>query len=144
MYTSIFEPPISLSWHINFLCICLSTKITNKLESNNIKFHKSLYAEMLFSFKNKYHYTYLNTYIALYFRMPKLPVKHTNNPKKFVSIPLTFISSLANYPLPLSPLSLGVSPSHTLTCHSRQHMKSGAGGREYVCVQVSKMIFIFK
>ena len=99
---------------------------------------------MLFSFKNKYHYTYLNTYIALYFRTPKLPVKHTNNLKNFVSIPLTLVPSLANYPLPLSPPSLGVSPSHTLTCHSRQHIKSGAGGREYVCVQVSIMIFIFK
>ena len=99
---------------------------------------------MLFSFKNKYHYTYLNTYIALYFRTPKLPVKHTNNPKNFVSIPLTLVPSLANYPLPLSPPSLGVSPSHTLTCHSRQHIKSGAGGQEYVCVQVSIMIFIFK
>ena len=28
---------------------------------------------MLFSFKNKYQYTYLNTYLALYFRTPKLP-----------------------------------------------------------------------
>ena len=94
------------------------------------------YKEMLFSFKNKYHYTYLNTYIALYFRTPKLPVKHTHNPKKIVSIPLTLVPSLANYPLPHTPPSLGVSPSHTQTCHSRQHIKSGAGGREYVCVQV--------
>ena len=30
---------------MNFLYICLSAKITNKFESNNIKFHKSLYAE---------------------------------------------------------------------------------------------------
>ena len=32
--------------------------------------------EMLFSFKNKYRYTYPNTYIALYSRPPKLPVTH--------------------------------------------------------------------
>ena len=31
--------------HINFLYTCLSAKITNKFEPNNIKFHKSLYAE---------------------------------------------------------------------------------------------------
>ena len=100
--------------------------------------------QMLFSFKNKYHYTYLNTYIALYFRTTKLPGKHTHNPKKIVSIPLTHVPSLANYPLPHTHPSLGVSPSHTQTCHFRQHIKSGAGGREYVCVQVSIMIFIFK
>ena len=33
--------------------------------------------EMLFSFKDKYHYSYPNTYIALYSRSPKLPVTHT-------------------------------------------------------------------
>ena len=44
-------------------------------------------ADMLFSFKNKYQYTYLNTYIALSFRTPKLPEKHTHNPWKQVSIP---------------------------------------------------------
>ena len=99
---------------------------------------------MLFSFKNKYHYTYLNTYIALYFCTPKLPVKHTHTPKKIVSIPLTLVPSLANYHSLYSPPSLGVSPSLTQTCHSRQHIKSGAGRREYVCVQVSIMIFIFK
>ena len=47
---------------------------------------------------------YLNTYIALYFRTPKLPVIHTHNPKKIVSIPLTLVPSLANYPLPYTPL----------------------------------------
>ena len=42
--------------------------------------------EMLFSFKNKYQYTYLNTYIALYFRTPKLPENtHTTDGKKFPS-----------------------------------------------------------
>ena len=30
---------------MNFLSICLIAKITNKNESNNIKFHKSLSAE---------------------------------------------------------------------------------------------------
>ena len=55
------------------------------------------------------------------------------------------VPSLANYPLPLfTPLSLGVSPSHTHTCHSRQHIKSGAGRWEYVSVQVSILLFIFK
>ena len=100
------------------------------------------HSDMLFSFKNKVHY--LNTYIALYFRTPKLPVKHTHNPKKIVSIPLTLVPSLANYPLLHTPPSLGVSPSHTQTCHSRQHIKSGAGGQEYVGFQVSIKIFILK
>ena len=36
--------------------------------------------------QNKYQYTYLNTYIALYFT-PKLPEKHTHNQWKRVSIP---------------------------------------------------------
>ena len=31
-----------------------------------------------FSFKNKYHYTYPNTYIALYHSHAKLPVTHTH------------------------------------------------------------------
>ena len=35
-----------------------------------------------FSFKNKYHYTYLNTYIALYHSHAKLPVKHTHTHKQ--------------------------------------------------------------
>ena len=34
--------------------------------------------KMLFSFKNKYHYTYPNTYIALYHSHAKLPVTHTH------------------------------------------------------------------
>ena len=38
----IFDPQISPSYHINFLDKCLSAKITNTSESNNIKFHKSL------------------------------------------------------------------------------------------------------
>ena len=140
-YPIIFEdskiPPLN---SINILGL----QISSSLSWRDHKIAKSASKKMLFSFKNKYHYTYINTYIALYFRTPKLPVKHTNNPKKFVSIPLTLVPSLANYPLPLSPPSLGVSPSHTLTCHSRQHMKSGASRREYVCVQVSIMIFILK
>ena len=49
-------------------------------------------ADMLFSFKNKYHYTYLNTYIALYFSYAKVTCNtHTHNPKKLVSIPLTLV-----------------------------------------------------
>ena len=40
---------------------------------------------MLFSFKNKYHYTYLNTYIALYFSYAKVTCNaHTHTqPKEF-------------------------------------------------------------
>ena len=52
------------------------------------------------------------------FCTPKLPVKHTHNPKKIVSIPLTLVPSLANYHSLYSPPSLGVSPSLTQTCHS--------------------------
>ena len=48
-------------------------------------------ADMLFSFKNKYHYTYPNTYIALYHSHAKLPVTHTHThtqSKKLLTIPL--------------------------------------------------------
>ena len=38
--------------------------------------------DMLFSFKNKYHYTYPNTYIALYHSHAKLPVTHTHTHTK--------------------------------------------------------------
>ena len=38
--------------------------------------------KMLFSFKNKYHYTYPNTYIALYHSHAKLPVTHTHTQKQ--------------------------------------------------------------
>ena len=76
---------------------------------------------------------YLNTYIALYFLTPKLPVKHTHNPKKIVSIPLTLVPSLANY---THPPSLGVSPSHTQTCHSsfwRHRERFSLCRRSYFC-----------
>ena len=42
--------------------------------------------DMLFSFKNKYHYTYPNTYIALYSRTPKLPVTHTHPQKQEIVV----------------------------------------------------------
>ena len=42
--------------------------------------------EMLFSFKNKYNYTYLNTYIALYSHTPKLPVTHTHPQKQEIVV----------------------------------------------------------
>ena len=48
--------------------------------SNTPSNYPIVFENMLFSFKNKYQYTYLNTYIALYFRTPKLPEKHTHNP----------------------------------------------------------------
>ena len=44
------------------------------------------YVKMLFSFKNKYHYTYPNTYIALYSRTPKLPVTHTHPQKQEIVV----------------------------------------------------------
>ena len=45
VHLHIVEPPTSPSYNINVLYTCLSAKITNKFESNNIKFHKSSYAE---------------------------------------------------------------------------------------------------
>ena len=41
------------------------------------------YNEMLFSFKNKYHYTYLNVYIALYFSYAKVTCNTHKQPKEF-------------------------------------------------------------
>ena len=43
---------------------------------------------------------------------------HTHNPKKLVSIPLTLVTSLANYHSLYSPPSLGVLSSLTQACHS--------------------------
>ena len=50
------------------------------------KVHLKMNSEMLFSFKNKYHYTYPNTYIALYSRTPKLPVTHTHPQKQEIVV----------------------------------------------------------
>ena len=49
--------------------------------------------EMLFSFKNKYHYTYPNTYIALYYSHAKVTCNtHTNTKnKKLLTIPLRLL-----------------------------------------------------
>ena len=41
------------------------------------------FPDMLFSFKNKYHYTYLNTYIALYFSYAKVTCNTHKQPKEF-------------------------------------------------------------
>ena len=52
-------------------------------------------AEMLFSFKNKYHHTYLNTYIALYFSYAKVTCKthtHTTQRNWFPSLLRSFPS----------------------------------------------------
>ena len=54
--------------------------------------------EMLFSFKNEYQYTYLNTYLALYFRTPKLSEKHTQPMETSFHPPLTLVLLLATYP----------------------------------------------
>ena len=59
---------------------------------------------MLFSYKNKYHYTYPNTYIALYFSYAKVTC-NTHKNKKLLSIPLKFVPSLAKLPLPYFPPS---------------------------------------
>ena len=75
---------------------------------------------MLFSFKNKYYYTYPNTYIALYSRTPKLPVthRHTHKNKKLLSIPLKLVPSLAKLPSLVTPFPLGGAPPTTNTSHS--------------------------
>ena len=75
---------------------------------------------MLFSFKNKYHYTYPNTYIALYTRSPKLPVTHTHTHKnkKLLSIPLKLVPSLAKLPSLVTPFPLGGAPPTPNTSHS--------------------------
>ena len=91
---------------------------------------------MLFSFKNKYNYTYLNTYIALYFRTPKLPVKHTNNPKKLVSIPLTLVPSLANYLLQWHTQKMsrgGFQITEKTGEHSEPFQPGGLGGLIDLC-----------
>ena len=70
--------------------------------------------DMLFSFKNKYHYTYPNVYIALYNSHAKVTCNtHTPKNKKLLTIPLKLLPSLANYPPLLSPLPLGSSPPLT-------------------------------
>ena len=69
---------------------------------------------MLFSFKNKYHYTYPNTYIALYSRTPKLPVTHTQPQKQEI----VFHPSLAKLPSLVTPFPLGGAPPTPNTSHS--------------------------
>ena len=51
---------------------------------------------MLFSFKNKYHYTYPNTYIALYSRTLKLPVTHTHAQKQKIVVHPSYARSLVS------------------------------------------------
>ena len=52
-------------------------------------------------------------------RTPKLP-ENTHKPKETRFLPsLTFVTLLANHPLPLLTPSLGVSPSPTLSSHSK-------------------------
>ena len=91
--------------------------------------------EMLFSFKNKYQYTYLNTYLALYFCTPKLPENtHTTDGKSFQP-QLTLVSLLTNYPHShYSPPSLGVPPSHTpLQSFHKAHKKWGKRAEVGMC-----------
>ena len=66
--------------------------------------------KMLFSYKNIYHYTYRNTYIALYFSYAKVTC-NTHKNKKLLSIPLKLVPSLAKLPLPYFPPSTGRSAS---------------------------------
>ena len=91
-------------------------------------------AEMLFSFKNKYHYTYPNTYIALYFSCAKVTCS-THKNKKLLSIPLKL-----NYHSLTFPLPLGGAPPHTQTSHSRQYTYIvGQEGGKHICFRVSIM-----
>ena len=85
-------------------------------------FHICLFAYLLLTVTYLYPIStlgYLNTYIALYFHTPKLPEKHAQPMETSFHPSPKLVPSLANYPLPLfTPLSLGVSPSLTQTCHS--------------------------
>ena len=89
---------------------------------------------MLFSFKNKYHYTYPNTYIALYFSYAK-GTCNTHKNKKLLSIPLKLIPSLAKLPLPYFPPSTERSASsHPNESFQTVHIYSEERGREtYMC-----------
>ena len=52
---------------------------------------------MLFSFKNKYHYTYLNTYIALYFSYAKVTCNtHTHTQPKEIGFHPSYARSLVS------------------------------------------------
>ena len=96
---------------------------------------------MLFKKKNKYQYTYLNTYIALPKVTPKLP---ENTLTKRKNLPSLFIAHylLAGPPLPHTPLHRETQPHPLLPAIQKIAHTSGEGGREYVSVQVSILIFI--
>ena len=110
-----------LFWYLKFLSWYL--RIPPAMQGLKIKDqhggpHRSIFhctwiqRKMLFLFKNKYHYTYPNTYIALYSRSPKLgPTCNTHKNKKLLSIPLKLVPSLAKLPLPYFPPSIGRSAS---------------------------------
>ena len=93
-------------------------------------------SEMLFLFKNKYQYTYLNTYIALYFRAPKLPVKHTHTThgNSFPSL-LKLIPSLANYPTPSihPPFTGSLAFTHPNLSFQTAHKKWGRQAGVCMC-----------
>ena len=101
---------------------------------------------MLFLFKNKYHYTYPNTYIALYISYAKVTCNthtHRNNEIGFHPSNARSLISLTTTPL--------FTPFHR---ESRLHPPKpvipdstyivGQEGGKHVCVRVSIMIFIFK
>ena len=60
--------------------------------------------EMLFSLKNKYHYTYLNTYIALYFSYAKVTCNTHKQPKEFGFQPSYARSPISQTTTPLLTL----------------------------------------
>ena len=67
----------------------------SKRKSKSLDDRRDGKKEMLFSFKNKYHYTYPNTYIALYFSYAKVTCNTHTKKQEIVSIPLTLVPSLA-------------------------------------------------
>ena len=124
----------SLGSIFRFLGLCVCLGVQRGLSRVVIKYSGNVRLQMLFSFKNKYHYTYPNTYIALYFSYAKVTC-NTHKNKKLLSIPLKLVPSLAKLPLPYFPHSTGRSASsHPIKSFHTVHIKSGAGGREtYMC-----------
>ena len=97
---------------------------------------------MLFLKLNKYQYTYLNTYIALHSVTLK-PPENTPNTMKHFSFPLIAHYPLAGPPLPHTPpLHRETRPHPHLLAIQKIAHTSGEGGREYVSVQGSILIFI--
>ena len=131
----VYQPCSTQSINLNNLFFSSSSKGDEHKPLKNFK--------RSFSYENKYHYTYPNTYIALYFSYAKATC-NTHKNKKLLSIPLKLVPSLAKLSLPYFPLPLGGAPPHTQTSHSGQYTHIvGQEGGKHICVRVSIMIFIF-